>query len=86
MVKARENTEAVESLKLRVQILLLISLVHIGVEPDTICAVFAKIAELHSIPSYQYMRLVQRDSLVLESISSGNNLVVNCKLTNRQCV
>ena len=67
-----------KSLKLGVQILLLISLVHVSVESDTIRAVFAQVAKLHGIPSYQHMRFIQRDSLVLESISRGNNLVINC--------
>ena len=67
-----------ESLKLGVQILLLISLVHVSVESDTIRAVFAQVAKLHGIPSYQHMGFIQRDSLVLESISRGNNLVINC--------
>ena len=50
LIKAREDAETVESLKLGVQILLVVRLIHVWVETNTIFVIGVEVVELYSVP------------------------------------
>ena len=56
LVKAWEHLEAVEGLKLRVQVLALVLLIDEGVETNTVLIIWCKIFELDGVPSLDKLR------------------------------
>ena len=94
LVEAGEDSEAVESFKLRVKILLVVGGIGESVQTNAVFIVWCEIAELYGVPALDDVRDAEWDDLVLErlgtnrhsfvidlQISDGKGLRVNEKIS-----
>ena len=71
-----------ESLELRVKILLLVCAVSECVQADAIFVVWGHIPHLYGVPALDHIRFSQGNNLVLERLwSDGNSPVINLKVS-----
>jgi len=69
--------EAMECLKLTVQVLLLVASVGIRVQTDTVRVVEIYVAEHYCVPTLAHVRFIQLKALVTINISSTDDFVVD---------
>ena len=85
LVETRENSESVEGLKLRVEVLLLVGAICEGMETDTVLTVWRQVAHLHCVPPLGKVRDLERDHLVLEGLRADGHLsIVDLKVSDGQ--
>jgi hypothetical protein len=72
--------EAMESLKLAVEVLLLVTGIGVGVQTDSVGVVEVEITKLHSVPPFANMSLFQHQPLVLVKVGATEFLIVDCKV------
>jgi len=83
---------AVEGLKLRVQVLVVVRSVLESVQANTVFVVGVYVTQLHSIPARGYVRELERDLVILEEfvaslISFGPlGLVIDAEVVDRHAV
>ena len=72
-----------ESLKLRVQVLLVVRAICESVQTNAVLVVGRQILELHCVPSLDDISHAQRDNLVLVAFGAdGHGLVIHAELSN----
>ena len=81
LIEAGEHAEAMEGLKLGVQVLLVVGAVRESVQADAVLVVRGQVLELNSVPALDNLILAKRDNLVLVALRSNRRrLVVHAEL------
>ena len=78
--------EAMESLKLTVEVLLFVTGVSVGVQTHSVGVVEVEITKLHGVPPFANMRFFQHQPLVLVKVSATEFLIVDCKIWDSNCL
>ena len=69
--------EAVESLKLTIEVLLLVTGIGVSVQTDSVGVVEVEITKLHSVPPFANMSLFKHQALVLVDVISIELLIID---------
>lgn len=84
LIENREYVVAVESFKLGVQVLLLVGLVNIGVQTNTVCVVGVQVLKLNSVPALDNVGLSESKALI--GVNPCCFLIVDCQVRDRYCL
>ena len=83
LVEAGEDSEAVESFKLRVKILLVVSSIGESVQTNAVFIVWCEIAELYGVPALNDVSDAEWDDLVLERLGTNRHgFVIDLQISN----
>lgn len=85
LIKAGEDSEAVERLELRVEVLLLVRVVNESVQSDAVLVVGRQVSQLDSVPALGQVGNLERDHLVLVGLwAHWHRSVVDLKIGDGQ--